>query len=29
VSDLIREMPNGYSERIFEGTALVVEGTTR
>lgn len=29
VSDLVREMPNGFQERIFEGVAMVVEGTTR
>jgi hypothetical protein len=29
VTDLVRLMPNGYQERIFEGTATVVEGTTR
>jgi hypothetical protein len=29
VTDLVRLMPQGYQERIFEGTALVVEGTTR
>lgn len=29
VVDLIRLMPNGYQERIFEGTATCVEGTTR
>jgi hypothetical protein len=29
VSDLVRLMPNGYQERMWEGTATVVEGTTR
>jgi hypothetical protein len=29
VVDLVRLMPNGYQERIWEGTAEVVEGTTR
>lgn len=29
VVDLIRLMPNGYQERLFEGTATCVEGTTR
>jgi hypothetical protein len=29
VTDLVRLMPQGYQERIFEGTAEVVEGTTR
>ena len=29
VVDLVRGMPNGYQERIFEGTATIVEGTTR
>jgi hypothetical protein len=29
VVDLVRAMPNGYQERIFEGTAVVVEGTSR
>jgi len=29
VIDLIREMTNGFDERLFEGTATVVEGTTR
>ena len=29
VSDLVREMPTGYQERIWEGVANVVEGTTR
>ena len=27
--DLVRLMPNGYQERIWEGVATVVEGTTR
>src|SRR4051812_24506821 len=27
--DLVRLMPNGYQERIWEGTAVVVEGTSR
>jgi hypothetical protein len=27
--DLVRLMPSGYQERIWEGTAIVVEGTTR
>jgi hypothetical protein len=27
--DLVRLMPSGYQERIWEGTATVVEGTTR
>lgn len=27
--DLVRLMPNGYQERMWEGTATVVEGTTR
>lgn len=29
VTDFVRLMPNGYQERIFEGTAVVVVGTTR
>jgi hypothetical protein len=29
VTDLVRLMSNGYQERIFEGSATVVEGTTR
>jgi hypothetical protein len=29
VCDLVRTMTTGYQERIFEGTATVVEGTTR
>jgi hypothetical protein len=29
VTDLVRLMPQGYQERIFEGIAQVVEGTTR
>jgi hypothetical protein len=29
VTDLVRLMPNGSQERLFEGTATVVEGTTR
>ena len=28
-TDLVRLMPNGYQERLWEGTAYVVEGTTR
>jgi hypothetical protein len=28
-TDLVRMMPNGYQERLWEGTAVVVEGTTR
>jgi hypothetical protein len=28
-SDLVRQMPSGYRERIWEGTAVVVKGTTR
>ena len=28
-TDLVRLMPNGYQERLWEGTAFVVEGTTR
>jgi hypothetical protein len=28
-SDLVRQMSSGYRERIWEGTALVVKGTTR
>jgi hypothetical protein len=28
-TDLVRLMPNGYQERLWEGTANVVEGTTR
>jgi hypothetical protein len=28
VADLIRLMPNGYQERLWEGTCTVVEGTT-
>lgn len=27
--DLVRLLPGGYQERIWEGTAIVVEGTTR
>jgi hypothetical protein len=27
--DLVRLMPSGYQERIWEGTAIVIEGTTR
>jgi hypothetical protein len=27
--DLVRLMPNGYQERVWEGVAIVVEGTTR
>ena len=29
VVDFVRLMPNGYQERIWEGTATVVQGTTR
>ena len=29
VADLVREMTNGYQERLWEGTVNVVEGTTR
>jgi hypothetical protein len=29
VTDFVRLMPNGFQERIWEGTATVVEGTTR
>ena len=29
VSDLVREMSNGFQERIYEGVCVVVEGTTR
>jgi|SRR5215472_5444514 len=29
VTDLVRLRPDGYQERLFEGTANVVEGTTR
>jgi hypothetical protein len=29
VTDLVRVMPNGLVERMWEGTATVVEGTTR
>ena len=29
VTDLVRLMPSGYQERMWEGTATVVEGTTR
>jgi hypothetical protein len=29
VADFVRQMPNGLIERVFEGTATVVEGTTR
>ena len=29
VTDLVRLMPDGSQERLFEGTATVVEGTTR
>jgi hypothetical protein len=28
-TDLVRLMTNGYQERLWEGTATVVEGTTR
>ncbi len=28
VTDLVRLMPNGYQERLFEGIVTVVEGTT-
>jgi hypothetical protein len=28
-TDLVRLMPNGYQERMWEGQATVVEGTTR
>jgi hypothetical protein len=28
-TDLVRLMPNGYQERMWEGNAVVVEGTTR
>jgi hypothetical protein len=28
-TDLVRLMTNGYQERLWEGTAIVVEGTTR
>jgi hypothetical protein len=28
-TDLVRLMPNGYQERMWEGSAIVVEGTTR
>jgi hypothetical protein len=28
-TDLVRVMTNGYQERMWEGTAVVVEGTTR
>jgi hypothetical protein len=28
-ADLVRLMPNSYQERIWEGTATVVQGTTR
>jgi hypothetical protein len=27
-ADLVRQMPSGYQERIIDGTATVVEGTT-
>jgi hypothetical protein len=27
--DLVRLMPSGYQERLWEGTAVVVQGTTR
>ena len=29
VTDLVRLMPSGYQERIWEGSCTVVEGTTR
>jgi hypothetical protein len=29
VSDIVREMTNGFQERLWEGTATVVQGTTR
>jgi hypothetical protein len=29
VTDLVRLMPSGYQERMWEGTATVIEGTTR
>jgi hypothetical protein len=29
VTDLVRLMPNGYQERMWEGVATVVEGTSR
>ena len=29
VADIVRLMPNGYQERIWEGIATVVEGTSR
>ena len=29
VCDLVRLMPSGYQERLWEGTATVVQGTTR
>jgi hypothetical protein len=29
VTDFVRLMPNGYQERIWEGQAFVVQGTTR
>jgi hypothetical protein len=29
VADLVRLAPNGWQERLFEGNAVVVEGTTR
>jgi hypothetical protein len=28
-TDMVRLMPNGYQERLWEGMAVVVEGTTR
>jgi hypothetical protein len=28
-TDLVRLMPNGYQERLWEGSATVVQGTTR
>jgi hypothetical protein len=28
-TDLVRLMPNGYQERLWEGNAVVVQGTTR
>jgi hypothetical protein len=28
-ADIVRLMPNGYQERMWEGVAVVVEGTTR
>jgi hypothetical protein len=29
ITDIVRLMPNGYQERLWEGTVTVVEGTTR